>query len=119
MNKEMIEALRSILKEELIPINKRFDIIERDFNDHKTGQEKVQRDLNEVKTGQEKFQRDLNEVKTGLNELKIGQEKLQKNLIESLGAYTEKIAEHVDHKTEALNKRVFAVETVIQRLTRQ
>jgi len=105
MNNELIEALRSILKEELIPINKRFDIIERDFND--------------LKTGQEKFQRDLNGVKTGLNELKIGQEKLQKNLIESLGAYTEKIAEHVDHKTEALNKRVFAVETEIQRLTRQ
>jgi hemerythrin-like domain-containing protein len=83
MNKELIETLRSVLKEELIPVNKRFDIIERD--------------LNEVKTGQEQFQRDLKEVKTGL-------EKLHKNLIQSFGEYTEKIAEHVDIKTEALIK---------------
>lgn len=112
MNKELIETLRSVLKEELIPVNKRFDIIERDLNEVKNGQEQFRRDLNVVKTGQEQFQRDLNEVKTGL-------EKLHKSLIESLGEYTEKIAEHVDIKTEALNKRVFAVEAEIQRLTRQ
>jgi hypothetical protein len=37
----------------------------------------------------------------------------------SLGEYTDKIVNHFDNKTEALNKRVYAVETEIQRLIKQ
>lgn len=77
MNNEIKELLRSVLKEELEPINKRLDIIDK-----------------------------------SVKELKIGQERLQKNIIESLGHYTEKIAENVDDKTEALNKSVYAVEPI-------
>jgi hemerythrin-like domain-containing protein len=84
MNNELKDLLRSVLKEELEPINKRLDVIEKD-----------------------------------VKEIKTGQEQLQKNIIESLGQYTERIADHVDDKTSALNKRVYDVETEIQRLTRQ
>lgn len=84
MNNEFQELLRSVLKEELEPINKRLDIIEKD-----------------------------------VKEIRTGQVQLQKNIIESLGQYTERIAGHVDNKTAVLNKRVYDVETEIQRLTRQ
>lgn len=49
----------------------------------------------------------INDLKQGQNRLEIGQEKLQKILVDSLGFYTDKIVEHIDDKTEALNKRVY------------
>lgn len=69
-------------------------------------------ELKEIKT-------DIGELKTGQARLEVGQQKLQQNLIVSLGDYTEKITEHVDDKTEALNKRVYKVESEIERLSRQ
>ncbi|MDF0728982.1 hypothetical protein PY093_20425 [Cytobacillus sp. S13-E01] len=69
-------------------------------------------ELKEIKT-------DIGELKTGQARLEVGQQKLQQNLIESLGTYTEKITEHVDDKTEVLNKRVYKVESEIERLSRQ
>ncbi|OIJ20769.1 hypothetical protein BKP45_08190 [Anaerobacillus alkalidiazotrophicus] len=71
--------------------------------------------LNELK----EIKSDIGELKKGQVRLEVGQEKLQKNLIDSLGSYTEKIVEHVDDKTEVLNKRVFKVESEIERLSRQ
>ena len=91
MDNELKELLRSVLKEELEPINNR---------------------LNDIEINVKDLNKDVKDIKTG-------QEKLQKNIIESLGQYTEKIANHVDDKTAVLNKRVYAVETEIQRLTRQ
>ena len=91
MDNELKELLRSVLKEELEPINNR---------------------LNDIEINVKDLNKDVKDIKTG-------QEKLQKNIIESLGQYTEKIADHVDDKTAVLNKRVYAVETEIQRLTRQ
>ena len=62
---------------------------------------------------------DIGELKTGQARLEVGQQKLQQNLIESLGTYTEKITEHVDDKTEVLNKRVYKVESELERFSRQ
>ncbi|WP_216831416.1 hypothetical protein [Alkalihalobacterium elongatum] len=69
-------------------------------------------ELKEIKT-------DIGDLKTGQARLEVGQQKLQQNLIEGLGTYTEKISEHVDDKTEVLNKRVYKVEAEIERLSRQ
>ena len=91
MDNELKELLRSVLKEELEPINNR---------------------LNDIEINVKDLNKDVKDIKTG-------QEKLQKNIIESLGQYTEKIANYVDDKTAVLNKRVYAAETEIQRLTRQ
>ncbi|MFJ5763620.1 hypothetical protein ACIQAA_31930 [Neobacillus sp. NPDC093182] len=71
--------------------------------------------LNELK----EIRVDINELKQGQNRLEVGQEKLQKNLVDSLGLYTDKIVDHIDDKTEVLNKRVYKVETEIERLSRQ
>ncbi|MGM0867534.1 MAG: hypothetical protein ACQEWF_23035 [Bacillota bacterium] len=71
--------------------------------------------LNELK----EIRVDINELKQGQSRLEVGQEELQKNLIDSLGLYTEKIVDHVDDKTEVLNKRVYKVEAEIERLSRQ
>lgn len=84
MDSDLKELLRSVLREELAPINQRLDKIESD-----------------------------------VQELKAGQAELQKNIVENLGNFTEKIAHQVEDRTGALNKRVFEVETVIQRLTNQ
>ncbi|RSL33934.1 hypothetical protein D7Z54_07395 [Salibacterium salarium] len=69
-------------------------------------------ELKEIKT-------DIGELKTGQARLEVGQQNLQQNLIKSLGTYTEKITEHVDDKTEVLNKRVYKVESEIERVSRQ
>ncbi|MCP3739974.1 hypothetical protein [Rossellomorea sp. BNER] len=78
-------------------------------------EETLQQILNELK----EMRVDIKELKQGQNRLEDGQERLQKNLIDSLGAYTEKIVDHVDNKTEVLNKRVFKVESEIERISRQ
>ncbi|WP_416828232.1 hypothetical protein [Ectobacillus polymachus] len=65
-------------------------------------------DINEMRV-------DINELKQGQNRLEVGQEKLQKNLVDSLGLYTDKIVDHIDDKTEVLNKRVYKAETEIER----
>jgi hemerythrin-like domain-containing protein len=45
MNNELLELLRSVLKEELEPFNKRFDGIEQEIRDLKTGQERFQKNI--------------------------------------------------------------------------
>lgn len=61
---------------------------------------------------------DINEVKQGQNRLATSQELLQKNLVDSLGLYADKIVDHFDDKAEVLNKRVYKVETEVERLSR-
>lgn len=78
-------------------------------------EETLKQILNELK----EIRSDISELKQGQERLEDGQLQLQKNLIDSLGAYTEKIVEHVDDKTAALNRRVYNVETDIQRISRQ
>ncbi|MGM0875280.1 MAG: hypothetical protein ACQEWV_10840 [Bacillota bacterium] len=75
--------------------------------------------LKQILSELKEMRSDISELKHGQKRLEDGQERLQKNLIDSLGAYTEKIVDHVDDKTEVLNKRVFKVESEIERLSRQ
>lgn len=91
VNKELKEILRSVLKEELQPIHS---------------------DIQGLK-------RDVDSLKEGQRHLQNGQEQLQKNIVQHLGDFTEKIAQHVDDQTAALNKRVFVIETQMERFTRQ
>ncbi len=76
-------------------------------------------DIKDLKHGQDRLETDIKGLKQGQNKLEIGQEKLQRNFVDSLEFYTDKIVEHIDDKTEALNKRVYKVETEIERLSRQ
>jgi hemerythrin-like domain-containing protein len=79
----------------------------------------VEEILKQILSELKEMRLDINELKQGQNRLEFGQEKLQKNLVDSLGSYTEKIVEHIDNKTEVLNKRVYKVESEIERLSRQ
>ncbi|MBT2641952.1 hypothetical protein J7I80_06930 [Bacillus sp. ISL-41] len=93
--------------------------MEVDIKDLKQGQNGLEVDIKDLKQGLYRLEVDIKDLKQGQNRLEIGQEKLQKNLVDSLGFYTDKIVEHIDDKTEALNKRVYKVETEIERLSRQ
>lgn len=81
-------------------------------------EETLKQILNEIK-GMHSDINELKDMRLDINELKQGQQRLQKKFVDSLGAYTEKIIEHVDDKTAALNRRVYNVETDIQRISRQ
>jgi hypothetical protein len=54
-----------------------------------------------------------------MRELSTEQKVGYKSFIRYLEDYSEKITNHIDNKTDALNKRVFTVETEIQRLIKQ
>jgi prefoldin subunit 5 len=73
----------------------------------------------EVKETLEQILNELKEMRSDLKELKAGQGRLQKNIIDYHNDNADKIIEYIDDRTEALNKRVFKVETDIQRLSRQ
>ncbi|MCA1055717.1 hypothetical protein LCM10_12035 [Rossellomorea aquimaris] len=47
------------------------------------------------------------------------QEEFQKGPVDSLGTLTDKIMDHIDNRTEALNKSVYKFEADIERLSRQ
>ncbi|WP_099354883.1 hypothetical protein [Fredinandcohnia onubensis] len=116
---EMVDLLRSVLKEELNPIHNRLDGIDKRFDGIDKRLEGMDKRFDGIDKRFDGIDQRLDRLETNQTELKIGQEKLQKNIIESLGNFTEKIAEHVDNQTSALNKRIFKVETEIERLTRQ
>ncbi|MGG2110658.1 hypothetical protein ABFY60_09055 [Lysinibacillus pakistanensis] len=98
MDTDLKELLRSVLREELAPINQRLDGMDKRFDG---------------------IEQRLDKIESDVQELKAGQAELQKNIVGNLGNFTEKIAHQVEDRTGALNKRVFEVETVIQRLTNQ
>jgi len=98
------ETLKQILSELK---NMRIDI-----NDLKQGQQNLE-------AGQKRIEVQQQTLEAGLDRVENGIQTLQENLVDSLGLYTEKIVQHVDNKTEVLNKRVFKVESDIERLSRQ
>ena len=72
-----------------------------------------------MKQGQKSLESGQKGLEVSLGRVEIGLQSLQKNFVDSLGMYTEKIVGHVEDKTEALNKRVYKVESEIERLNRQ
>jgi chromosome segregation ATPase len=119
MNNELKELLRAVLKEELVPIGKKLEEVQEDIKVLKADVKINTSDMDTMKADMNTMKVDMNTMKTDIKEIKEDQDSFQKNIIISLGEYTDKITQYVDDKTEALNKRVFTVETEIQRLTRQ
>ncbi|CEG27067.1 hypothetical protein [Bacillus sp. B-jedd] len=104
--------LRSILKEELQPVNNRLDKIDGRLDGLETRMGGMENRMDGLQ-----IRMDGLEVLT--LEIKEGQERMQKNIIMCIGDYNENIIHFIDDKTDALNKRVFSVETEIQRLNKQ
>jgi chaperonin cofactor prefoldin len=59
MNNELINVFHSILKEELEPIHKRLDAIEQTGNKHTKRFDTIEKDIKDLKTGQETFQKNI------------------------------------------------------------
>jgi predicted RNase H-like nuclease (RuvC/YqgF family) len=89
-----------------------------DFDEMRSDIKQTQMNVNELSTDVKEIQADTGDLKQGQKRLEDSLERLNKNMIDSLGLYSEKIIEHFDDRTEALNKRVFKAETDIQRLKR-
>lgn len=126
MDNELQQLLRSILKEELTPINERLGTIEKvtagmkaDIGQLKQDTAVMKKDIIRLKQDTQQLKGDTKQLKVDMVEIKLGQEKLQKNIIENLGEYTEKMIEHNDNKAEVLNKRVFKLEAEMERVTKQ
>ncbi|WP_144548504.1 TolC family protein [Bacillus sp. X1(2014)] len=121
----MEENFKLILNE-LQKINTRLENLETGQKQLETGQKQLEAGQKQLESGQKQLeagQKQLEEGQIKLHldviEIKNGQEKLQKNLIQSLGDYNEKMIQYPDDKTSALNKRIFRVETEIEKLLRQ
>jgi len=84
-----------------------------------SGQKVLEVSLQNLESGQKRLEAHQQTLEAGLDRVENGIQNLQENLVDSLGLYTEKIVQHVDNKTEVLNKRVFKVESEIERLSRQ
>lgn len=95
MNNEITELLRSVLKEELEPVNNRLDSMDQRLNG---------------------MDQRLDTIEQEVKALRTDHAELRNEIIGTLGDFTEKIASDVDYKTSALNKRVFNIETELQRL---
>jgi len=118
------------VEETLIQILSELKNIRIDINDLKQGQQNLESGQKVLEVGQQNLESGQKVLEVGQQKLEAGQKKVeaqqqtleagldrvendiqnfQENLVNSLGLYTEKIVQHVDNKTEVLNKRVFKV----------
>ena len=105
MEKDLKQMLRSVLKEELNPINRRLSTIEKDIAG-------LKQDVSVLK-------QDTAQLKIETAEIKLNQEKYNKDMIETMGNYTDKLIQEYTFHTEALNKRVFRNESELEYFRRK
>ncbi|XXM72994.1 hypothetical protein ACQ0QQ_03600 [Lysinibacillus sphaericus] len=74
-----------------------------------------------MKESKSNFEKTFDEIKIKQSQLRMekGQERFQKEFAEILSIHSERIVDHLDNKTETLNKRVYKAEAEIERLSRQ
>ena len=122
MDTELQQVLRSVLKEELNPINERLSVIEKDVVELKQDITGLKQDTATMKNNIAGLKQDVaglkqetKELKIDIAQIKLNQEKYHKDSVETLGEYTDRITEHFDDHTDALNKRVFDLEAGMMR----
>ncbi|OLO27068.1 hypothetical protein BTR23_21285 [Alkalihalophilus pseudofirmus] len=101
----MENTLKLILSE-LKEMRSDIDVLKDGQHGLAQNQREMQSDISVLKAGQTKLELSQQEIHADIVEVKEGVEKLNQNIIDSLSVYTEKIVDHVDDKTAALNKRV-------------
>jgi prefoldin subunit 5 len=75
--------------------------------------------LKQIITELKEIRSEINELKQGQMRLEDSQERLQTLFADHLEANKRYIIDYLEDRTEALNKRIFIVETDIQRLNRR
>ena len=99
MDVELLQALRTVIKEEIEPVKK---------------------DLENVKQGLENVKQGLENVKQELLvEIRQVKQQIIKDISTSLSQYPKNSEEYVDNKTEVLNKRVYKLEVEMERISQQ
>lgn len=109
MNNEIAELLRSVLKEELEPVNNRLDSMDKRLN-------RMDQRFGSFEQRLHGMDQRLDTIEQEVKALRTDHAELRDEIIGTLGDFTEKIASDVDYKTSALNKRVFNIEAELQRL---
>lgn len=111
MDKELLEALRQVMKEELKPINTRLDGMDKRLDGVDKRIDAMQKDLSEVKDRTTKIEVTLeNDIKTDLKLLHEGQAGINEKF-----AKLDKVADDVDE----IKIKVSAIERVTQDNTSQ
>ncbi|OAT82016.1 hypothetical protein A6P54_10945 [Bacillus sp. MKU004] len=72
-----------------------------------------------MKESKSNFGKTFDEIKQSQLRMEKGQERFHKEFAEILSIHSDRIVDHLDNKTEALNKRIYKVESEIERLSRQ
>jgi archaellum component FlaC len=126
MTNEMVEQIRSMLKDEINPVYTRLDRIDTRLDQMDSRIDGIDTRLDKIDNRFDGLDHEIKQLKTGQEQLqqeivnlKTNQEQLQKDIITSIGEFTDRVTEHFDSQTAALNKRVFANEANIERLMKQ
>ncbi|MBH9968924.1 hypothetical protein [[Bacillus] enclensis] len=72
-----------------------------------------------MKESKSNFEKTFDEIKQSQLRMEKEQERFQKEFAEILSIHSDRIVDHLDNKTETLNKRIYKVESEIERLSRQ
>ncbi|WP_188455898.1 hypothetical protein [Virgibacillus oceani] len=122
MDKEFKESFDKIfdrldgVDKNIEQMNVRFDGVDKNIEQMNTRFDGIDHNIGEINNRLDKMDGRFDTIENDVKDVKAGQERMQKNIIASLGEYTDRIVSHFDDRTEALNKRTFAVETKIERL---
>ncbi|MGM0901025.1 MAG: hypothetical protein ACQEXB_07965 [Bacillota bacterium] len=123
MTNELVEQIPSMLKEEINPvhirldrIDTRLDLIDSRFDGIDNRSVKKDSRFDQTDNRLDQMISRLDGIANDLKTLKSNQKQFEVNISAILEEFTIKITEHYDSKLSVLNKRVFAVESNIERL---
>jgi predicted RNase H-like nuclease (RuvC/YqgF family) len=70
----------------------------------------LKKGFTELKTSQKNLESAFDEMKQSQIRMEKGQERFQKEFVDILSTHSDRIIDHLENRTEALNKRVFKIE---------
>jgi predicted nucleic acid-binding Zn-ribbon protein len=107
MSNELVKQIRSMLRDEFNPVHTRLDGIDNRPDKIDSHFDKINNRLDQSR---------LNGIEHNLKTLKSEQKQTEDNINAILEEFTKNITEHYDSKLSVLNKRLFTVESHIERL---
>ena len=131
IDKEMLEAMRAIMKDELVPVNDRLDNMQADIADLKQGQSVTNARLDKVDARLDKVDARLDSMQTDITNLKQNVDTISERIIkielvhgkkldglyESVVGTGEKFArlDTLENKVEDYGHRIWALEQVVKK----
>jgi vacuolar-type H+-ATPase subunit D/Vma8 len=75
--------------------------------------------LNQLLQGQNEIKNDIKEIKSEVTDIKNAVHRIELSQPQDIVAILDRMNKNLENKTDVLNKRVFNVETELERLNRQ